>query len=213
VRVNIRFMGLFDTVQSFTVGNFNLGMPEPVGFVAHAVARNEYRSQFPLESIEAGVGDTGFTSNRIERAFVGAHSDIGGGYNGVGARQGDGGDLSDVALNWMLQQARAQGLQFNELPEELRVVSNPIVHDETIAGIFFNPSPTRDREVRFADGSRANGRQAPLEGMTHAEAVGLIQYAPCPSCPVNQVGRVDMPAYLQWLSEHGADYGSINMRP
>jgi RHS repeat-associated protein len=213
VRVNIRFMGLFDTVQSFTAGNFNLGVPQAVGFVAHAVARNEYRSQFPLESIEAGVSDTGFAGNRIERAFVGAHSDIGGGYNGVGSRQGDGGDLSDVALNWMLQQAQAQGLQFNELPDELRVVSNPIVHDETIAGVFFNPSPDRDREVRFEDGSRANGRQAPLEGMTHAEAVGLIQYAPCPSCPVNQVGRVDMPAYLQWLSEHGADYVSINMQP
>ena len=27
------------------------------------------------------------------------------------------------------------------------------------------------------------------------------------------VGRVDMAAYLQWLSEHRADYGSINMRP
>lgn len=93
------------------------------------------------------------------------------------------------------------------------MVSNPFVHDETIAGVFYYPSPIRDREVRYADGSRANGRQAPLEGMTHTEAVGLIQYAPCTSCPVNQVGRVDMPAYLQWLREHSADYGTINVRP
>ena len=49
--------------------------------------------------------------------------------------------------------------------------------------------------------------------MTHTEAVGLIQYAQCSSCPVNQVGRVDMAAYLQWLREHAADYGSINVRP
>jgi hypothetical protein len=32
------------------------------------------------------------------------NANIGGGYNGVGSRQGDGGDPSDVALNWMLQQ-------------------------------------------------------------------------------------------------------------
>jgi RHS repeat-associated protein len=213
VRLNIRFMGLFETVQSLTVGRFNQRVPEAVGYVAHAVARNEYRSQFPLESVEVGASDSGFGSNRIERAFVGAHSDVGGGYNGVGARAGDGGDLSDVALNWMLQQAQAQGLQFNELPDELRLVSNPIVHDETTAGVFYNPNPNRDRDVRYADGSRARGRQAPLEGMTHEQAVQLIQYAECPSCPVNQVGRVDMAAYLAWLREHAADYGNIDVRP
>jgi hypothetical protein len=96
---------------------------------------------------------------------------------------------------------------------QARDFANSIVHDETTAGVFFNPNPNRDRDVRYADGSRARGPQAPLEGMTHEQAVQLIQYAECPSCPVNQVGRVDMAAYLQWLREHAADYGNIDVRP
>ncbi len=49
-------------------------------YAAHAVALNEHRSLFPLESIESSYRNPGFDSNRIERGFIGGHSDIGGGY-------------------------------------------------------------------------------------------------------------------------------------
>ncbi len=76
VQVNIRFMGLFDTVLSYAVGSFTMGIPEAVQYVSQAVAVNEHRRDFPLESIESSYADRGLSSNRTERGFVGAHSDI-----------------------------------------------------------------------------------------------------------------------------------------
>ena len=38
---------------------------------------------------------------RLEKGFLGAHSDIGGGYKS--------GDLSNVALMWMIKQAKEKG--------------------------------------------------------------------------------------------------------
>lgn len=52
VQVKPRFMGLFDTVLSYVVGSFNIGIPEAVEYASQAVAVNEHRHGFPLESIE-----------------------------------------------------------------------------------------------------------------------------------------------------------------
>lgn len=66
---------------------------------------------------------------RIEQGFLGVHSDIGGGYND--------GDLSNVALMWMIDQARNIGVKFDDSDSGAikargyNVVSNPIVHDST----------------------------------------------------------------------------------
>ena len=123
VTIDLRMMALFDTVLSTAVSNlgprpFRMVIPEQVRFVSQAVAANEYRKSFPLESIEpsfAAISSGGHSpGTRIERAFVGAHADIGGGYNGIAS--GDGGDLSDVALNWMVQRADAAGVQMRSLP-------------------------------------------------------------------------------------------------
>ena len=63
----IRFLGLFDTVAqvgSPDPANINPGVrldiPDSVEFVAHAVAKNEYSSLFPLTSVVKAYGGTYF---------------------------------------------------------------------------------------------------------------------------------------------------------
>ncbi|MFO7607499.1 MAG: DUF2235 domain-containing protein [Desulfurivibrionaceae bacterium] len=121
----IRFLGLFDTVAQIGApdrANRNpgvrLGIPPNVEYVAHAVAKNEYRSLFPLTSIMKAYGG-GFLGPRKykpsdyqefkgekywETPFEGAHSDIGGGY-------GDGTNLN--ALWWMYDVAKSKGVPFS----------------------------------------------------------------------------------------------------
>ena len=77
-------------------------------YAAHAVALNEHRGgimNFHLRSIlDAPATSSG--GNRNEMGFVGSHSDIGGSYGT--------GDLSNVALMWMIEQGKLQGIRFNE---------------------------------------------------------------------------------------------------
>ncbi|MEZ5729520.1 MAG: DUF2235 domain-containing protein [Burkholderiaceae bacterium] len=230
VALEIRFMGLFDTVLSTHVGEFELDIPEAVDHVASAVAANEYRRLFPLESIHPDTEP--MAGNRIERAFIGAHADIGGGY-ACAAAACDGGDLSDVALEWMLAQARTQGVPVRATDASISVVSHPILHDETTSWLYFDADPERDREVRFHAVSHTSpealetpppaepiqapltSREAILEGMTSALSANFV--TPDPSAQPGRVGTVDMTAYREWLAGHpdyrefapsGADTGS-----
>ena len=111
--INFRFMGLWDTVPHLGANhgdekNYDFAIPDSVGLAVHAVALNEHRgglADFNGESIHASAA-TSNSYNRIERGFVGAHSDIGGGYAE--------GDLSDVALIWMIDMAKNQKIKFEE---------------------------------------------------------------------------------------------------
>ena len=155
--VNLRFIGLFDTVLSTDLpfaADYRLAIPEEFSHVAHAVALNEYRSQpigwdeggypfnasfwndtrrnldeklhqggFPLESIGASSLTPG--QIRIERGFIGAHADIGGGY-AKGENQ-----LSFVALNWMVQQASLADVTMDLSSLDSIPTINPIIHDQS----------------------------------------------------------------------------------
>ena len=78
-RLKVKFMGLFDTVSSVgnagNIGSYENVMISTVGNVAetiaHITAKDEVRENFPLALAVKGT--------RIE--VVGAHSDIGGGYD------------------------------------------------------------------------------------------------------------------------------------
>jgi RHS repeat-associated protein len=213
VQVNIRFMGLFDSVLSYAVGSFNMGIPEAVGYVSQAVAVNEHRRDFPLESIEPSYADLGLSSNRTERGFVGAHSDIGGGYNCTGGIDGgcDGGDLSDVALNWMVEEAKRAGVTMSPLPSDLLTISSPILHNETRSIPFALWGVNQDREVRYPVAADAPSplpkqRDAPIEGLTYSDSLTWITRDANPTG--SHEGEVDMTAYGAWLQ---ANYG-INLQ-
>ena len=210
VGIKLRFMGLFDTVLSTAVGNFNTGISNSqIEYVAQAVAVNEHRVKFPLLSIDDSAGAAGFTANRVEKGFIGAHSDIGGGYAGS---DGDGGDLSDVALNWMHAQAVSAGVTLKPLEADQLKVSNPILHDETRVAPWNLPGfggLSSDRTITYLDQSSAKMKAAQTEGMTYTQSqqgqtdsqdkyINYHNYY-----AGNKAGLVDMDKYKQWLQGQG----------
>ena len=79
----------------------------------HAMAVDELRRDFPVTRWDARTG--------VEQAwFIGAHGDVGGGYDGKGSY------LSDVALSWMMKKLAALDVEFLD----------PLVHQP-------NPQPLR----------------------------------------------------------------------
>lgn len=165
INFNFNFLGLWDTVPSYATNDdisldgvnvlndgiqlknkgYALTVDREWNRVAHAVAVNENRSGFPVRSI-FNAGDNKNSSNRLERGFLGAHSDIGGGYAE--------GDLSDVALMWVINQARKAGINF-QVPTRYTKVTNPIVHDSVKDSIGFTPS----REFLWAEQNSHGPRQ------------------------------------------------------
>jgi RHS repeat-associated protein len=226
--VNFRFMGLFDTVLSENRSNleYQLDIPSEFSYVAHAVALNEYRSKvsdgspglniefwgatrsplkndnhfgaFPLESISSSATPAGKT--RVELGFVGAHADIGGGYAANDSQ------LSLVALNWMVGQAKLAKVTMNSV--DAIDMNNPVIHDQSNVIRWGNPNgaarqriaPRRsivpeDRTVNRACNPKVsggdcrsglvtqralqftgNGLKSQSQSMVNADTHGLIDY-------------------------------------
>lgn len=162
-RPRVRFLGLWDIVGSFglnvdTVINFqqiNLGwnidtVHQCVERCFHAMALDERRETFHVTRLDP---DRRF-NNITEVWFRGVHSDIGGGNTNT-AR-------SNIALQWMLEQARGCGLPINETKAKLPRYSEvnrfaPVSENKDIqidprrevrSGDAINPSaPARALEV------------------------------------------------------------------
>ncbi|MCF9047114.1 phospholipase effector Tle1 domain-containing protein [Acinetobacter nectaris] len=157
ITVNYNFLGVWDTVPSLGLNiendikesndlNASISVSDKFAYVAHAVAVNEHRASFMARSIYTSAADAKANDTpdpkfliynkiknhqqvKIERGFMGAHSDIGGGY--------EEGDLNKVALMWMIDQAKNIGVKFNENVinnKKYNQVMNPIVHD-SVGGV------------------------------------------------------------------------------
>lgn len=114
--IPIRFLGVFDTVgalgipddmailnlfddpRDFEFHDTELG--KHVQTARHAVALDEMRASFTPTLWTAPQGQTHPDMKQVW--FPGVHSDVGGGYLETG--------LSDAALDWMIGEAKAQGL-------------------------------------------------------------------------------------------------------
>jgi RHS repeat-associated protein len=209
-RVNFRFMGLWDTVLSTHTGTYNLSIPNEFGHVSHAVALNEYRGRtlrdvpgsygaFPLESIQGRATPDG--TIRVERGFLGSHSDIGGGF--------EQGGLSRVTLVWMIDQARAAGVQMAQDASLLNVSRNPALHDKSDS-LMTGGQPTaqlEDRQVRFADGTTTTQRAMTGTTMTYTDTQRFVTYLADRGRSDFVTGTVDMRGYLEWLNDNGYGIG------
>jgi RHS repeat-associated protein len=224
-KVDFRFMGLWDTVLSNNAGRrYDLRIPKQFSYVAQAVALNEYRGdnfhpygsfgKFPLESIL----DSGTVSpipvpgrTRIERGFIGAHADIGGGFD-TGENQ-----LAQVAFNWMVSQAGKAGVAMSASPAT--VAANPYIHDKSDSIKTGKPAvKAEDRQVTYRDGTATTQRaMIPSGGMSYddtqtvaPDGTPMINYSAVPlDSPMRntnfRTGTVDMAQYLSWLNSHGYD--------
>lgn len=168
--LNLRFLGLFDTVPHYGLSQVNdlqqlpLRIPAEVDYAAHAIALNEHRSDFDAVSIH-DAATTPNTANRVEAGFIGAHSDIGGSYGE--------GDLSDVAFMWMVNQAAQAGVKTNYsliASAKWDIVNNPILHDSVgvcaAAGLYCFGGP--DRQIRYLN-------SIDLEAQKNWSGVGMTQ--------------------------------------
>ncbi|MBN9462595.1 MAG: DUF2235 domain-containing protein [Burkholderiales bacterium] len=190
--VDLRFLGLWDTVAQFgPLGRDNsswkLAIPSAVRATFHAVALNEHRPFFPLESALGGG------SWVVERGFIGDHSDIGGGNSE--------GDLSDVTLAWMVKMAQAMGLPVRDLPQESQRVASPLLHDRNYVGAGDRKVNRRDDSGRIAQQTTQRGASYP--GMSWSDTRAYIEtylrrLLDAPGLP-SIVGAVDMKAYAAWL--------------
>lgn len=107
--LSVRFLGVFDTVGSFgmtgddvDVGQ-NMGIaPGDAAAVRHFTARHEIRKNFPLTALSSA-----------DREYVGAHSDVGGGYEAKEGKTTN--HLAFVALKDMHQESIDNGVELGPL--------------------------------------------------------------------------------------------------
>ncbi|OYW39248.1 MAG: hypothetical protein B7Z35_04745 [Hydrogenophilales bacterium 12-61-10] len=196
VCVSLRFLGLWDTVAQFGAngagnGLWQLAIPPEVKYVFQAVALNEHRYLFPGEDIGLGV----------QRGFIGSHADIGGSYGT--------GDISDVALNWIYDQAKSSGVKMlnwgqGQTDIEWARVTNPVLHDKS------NGTEDRDRCLRANNEVWANHCQkqkvATPGGMNWAQSA-MFRYSYLnPQLDADGVskitGYVNMEGYAKWLKQN-----------
>ncbi|MCM5571394.1 DUF2235 domain-containing protein [Burkholderiaceae bacterium FT117] len=191
--VNLRFLGLWDTVAQFGPNGsdnhrWQLGIPSAVGAAFHAVALNEHRSLFPLEGASGAAV--------IERGFIGSHADVGGG-NAEG-------DLSDVSLAWMAQMAARSGVALKPLPERYLSVESPVLHDRNYDRAGDRRVATRDATGAVVAGGAQ--RAAPIAGMDWSGSRPFLIVSPRRERDaygrLSIVGSVDIEAYANWLADH-----------
>ncbi|TBO32928.1 hypothetical protein EYS42_07135 [Aquabacterium lacunae] len=196
-KVNLRFLGLWDTVAQFGAngaanGFWQLAVPAEVQHAFHAVAMNENRYLFPGEAIGRGV----------QRGFVGMHADIGGSYGT--------GDLSDVALNWIVDQAKGSGVAMKDWQEinheEWGIVTNPVVHGKGFDLMNSDFCLRANNEVWATNCTlRKNSNPGGLTTKQIADQ-GFITYSDKlgkdadGSTPID--GTVNMEKYAKWLKDN-----------
>jgi len=195
-KINFRFMGLWDTVAQFGLnglenGFWQLEIPEAFQHVYQAVALNEHRYLFPLESIGRGV----------QKGFIGSHADIGGSYGT--------GDLSDVALNWIYEQAKSSGVKMlnwgqGQTDIEWARVTNPVLHNKS-NGMEDRDVCLRKNNQFFATNCEKQ-KEANVGGMTWAQTSMFVDIYPNPQLDADGaskiIGSVNMEEYAKWLKQN-----------
>jgi uncharacterized protein (DUF2235 family) len=138
--IPIRFQGVWDTVGALGVpfGNFPTISRSRYSFLEtdlrinndyafHALAIDEHREAFAptLWSRSIKKNADAYPARPLDqveqRWFVGAHADVGGGY--------DNGLLAQIPLNWLMQKARLHGLLFKDTVVIDGDENQAVIHD------------------------------------------------------------------------------------
>ncbi|HJQ36579.1 MAG TPA: DUF2235 domain-containing protein [Thermoanaerobaculia bacterium] len=172
--IRVKFVGVWDTVGALGVplgrmlrmlsrrkhGFHDTALSRSIDNAFHALAIDEKRYTFEpsLWTVKPREGQ------RVEQVwFVGAHSDVGGGYKET--------DLSDCALQWMLERARECGLSIH--PDALARAGKATgtLHCESWVRRFGLPGNIRDVARNAAYGETVHATVAERHGAS-------LQYAP-----------------------------------
>ncbi len=198
--LEIRFMGLWDTVAQFGLngadnGAWQMAIPSEAKNVFQAVALNEQRYLFPGESIGTGT----------QRGFIGSHADIGGSYGT--------GDLSDVALNWIVNQAKNSGVKMFDWNDpsvahpEWGIVTNPVLHDKSSGGSSDRDFCLRKNNEAWVTNCQKQ-RDATPGGMTWSQTqtgnfINMYAQSTMDADGSSKiVGAINMKEYAAWLKQN-----------
>ncbi len=198
--VDIRFLGVWDTVGA-------LGIPDDAELLnaifdrkkrwefhstelsshiltaRHAMAMDEIRSSFTVTR----WSDAPSHADAKEVWFPGVHSDVGGGYADTA--------LSDVALQWMMEQAEQTGLKFHDVSAQLSPDPLGVIHNSYKGA--FAALRSRPRNVPKIDKDDAQFHASVIQRFE----TPLIKYEPYrPTCSldVGQSATVDVFAVQHW---------------
>jgi len=171
--LDMRFLGVFDTVASvfladsspvgsgfFDWADGNLDIAG-VARTEHMVASHEIRLSFPLSTARIG---SAYPAQTVERAYPGAHSDVGGGYSPGDqgkASTGRGALLSQIPLNDMHFSALNAGAALQKLAEMPGAVKRDFAIDPALNTAFdeyANWTAFDDKADLAAKGPRAENR-------------------------------------------------------
>lgn len=134
--------------------------------------------------------------------------------------------LSQVALAWMVEQAKAAGVKMGDDALLHTIIANPVIHDKSDNqySTASNGAPVapgiEDRNVHYLNGKTTSQMAMAGTGMTWADTQKYISYLRAVG-PLDKgqylfplrtdfvKGTVDMQGYLDWLNQHGYN---INMK-
>ncbi|WP_256254864.1 phospholipase effector Tle1 domain-containing protein, partial [Pseudomonas agarici] len=147
-KVNLRFLGLFDTVASVGLADSS---PVGRGFLdwahnnlaisgiektVHYVAGHEIRRSFPLSTVRDGGS---WPANTREFVYPGTHSDIGGGYGPGEQGKSLGGRstlMSQITLNDMYEEAFTAGVRLTHREQMTDRITEDFAIDPAMHAAF-----------------------------------------------------------------------------
>ncbi len=113
-----------------------------------------------------------------------------------------GGRCSELALAWMVEQAKLAGVEmkWDEVPTT--IIANPVIHDKSRNLLEGAPDggPTatsEDRNVRYMDGTTDKQRKAEFDGMSWVNTEEFITYKTNPNTIDSIAGTVNMSISVQ----------------
>lgn len=129
---DMALLNMVDTLHDYTFHDTVLS--PAIVHARHAVALDEMRATFQ-PTLWTGVADK---RDAIQLWFAGVHADVGGGYPETG--------LSDIALQWMVDEAEQAGLAFNTaIVRQIKPAAQGVLHD-SCHGVF-ELLPTQPRSA------------------------------------------------------------------
>jgi T6SS, Phospholipase effector Tle1-like, catalytic domain len=213
-QVRVRFLGVFDTVGALGVpldwvNAISADLPHAnlqfhdtrlcgnVDVACQALAIDERRGPFEPTWWEAPPPGAAIPEKILQVWFPGVHSDVGGGYPDKA--------LAEVALGWMLEQAREAGLDLAPgLPTwPIRGDPNGAMHDSFSLGWrFIHHLPSVDPYVRPIGIAQRQARALPpVPGeKLHWSALARIEgggYAPAQLVTNGALRELDLPVFRE----------------
>ena len=136
------FIGVWDTVGSLIriaskYEYYDTSLNPDTEYGYHAVSIDEKRKRFPVTLWNLNNRSRNQTIEQIW--FAGVHSDVGGGYKEAG--------LSDITLQWMINKASMQGLQFINMKGLINPDAFGQIHDERKKKLHWRLSRPVDRPM------------------------------------------------------------------